>query len=847
MATKKAVAACTELCVECAVAPKAAAAAAEAARECSHVFHPLRNDVAVSPAAFQGGRRGQSATERQADASAVLAHVRHLGKLGGHDVRHLARIGDAMQAHVAADGAGGTSTIASGFSAGGGGDAAQHEAEVRRRELKNLVLEILNEARATTPPSTPSEVDEVAAQLRQELDYESAAFKIIVRSSERSPVEPARVLSASRSSGSGFMVDAERMLVVTNGHVVRGADAVFVLSALAPRTQVRADVVQVCYDLDIALVRIRTREAAAAWGDRVQPRAFKLCAEQRDMFVHKLDRRLKLRPAVRSLPEQAVGAGGGGGGGGGAEKACSGSVVRLQRVFAVGYPLGSSSVQISQGIVSGFEGISDELVIQTTAPISHGNSGGALLNVRGEVVGVTSSGIPSGENIGFAIPAATVRSVLDVFYSGRYALHRVLIVPELGIEFASGSSIDAATLPRITKTVGAAPATPAAGPVYAFDEKQEAGSAAGVGSVEAGELLRAAGEASAAEKPPPGVFVTQLDPLHAFATPLRGEPVGASGGGGGSGDDDEEAVAVPARAGGELSSSSEATAVQPFDLVTHFNGFELSNEGVTSERTYPRSISLTLLYRALPFLSEYTVRFWRRGIGAFANRYAFEPVLPVRDYDVRRFYREQFEDSSRLVRDNTAFDIGGQVRFVQLSLNLVESAKSFAPWLARYEQAANRTRPRLVVLADARGALRPLDVVTTVDGKEVGTRDQLLDLLRAKAERNERYMLIQTELGSMGVVSAEPERDESGSAGSAELMRALAAVLRAAKAGAAGAADEGKGGAAASGGDGDKAGGGDDDDGGSDDESGGEDKDDGKGEGEGEGGDDDDDDDDDDS
>ena len=678
---------------------------------CGHATDVLKNDFALKPPVAPAG-----AAERHADATAVLAHMRQLERSGGHDAVRISQVRDEMRSRLI--GAAADADVAGGSD---GDDDA--EKQRRRRELKDLVLDILNEARgAPQLPTTAEAAAEAAEQLKQELDYESAAFKIIVRSSARSPVDPRRVLSTSRSSGSGFMVDAERMLVVTNGHVVRNADAVSVLSALAPRSQVRARVVQVCYDLDIAVVAIDAANARAVWGDRVRPRAFTLCAQQRDMFVHRVDRRHRLANAGTA---DRAGSG------------CSGMVVRLQRVFAVGYPLGSSSVQISQGIVSGFEGISDEVVIQTTAPISHGNSGGALLNARGEVVGVTSSGIPSGENIGFAIPAATVRGVLDAFASGRYRLQRVLDVPHLGVAFAPGSSLDASSLPRLIKGTDGA---------YSFDEAPANG-----GDDDAAPAAGAAGADMKAV--PSGVFVAQLEPLHAFDTPIGGADDGAAG-----------------------------TPIQPFDLVTHFNGFELSNEGVTSERTYPRSISLTMLYRALPFLTEYTVRFWRANVGAFERRYAFAPPLPANDYAVRRFYKEQFVDSARLARENTAFDIEGQVRLVQLSVNLVESAKSFAPWLARYAQAAHRTQPRLVVLADARGALKHLDVVATMDGKRVGTRDDVLDLMRAKAERNERFTLVQTELGSSGVIVKEIERATSGGGGGTdEFMSALAAVVRAAR------------------------------------------------------------------
>ena len=90
-------------------------------------------------------------------------------------------------------------------------------------------------------------------------------------------------------------------------------------------------------------------------------------------------------------------------------------------VLAVGNPLGVGQT-VTMGIVSGkgrATGLSDgsfEDFIQTDAPINQGNSGGALVNTRGELVGINSQILsPSGGNIGigFAIPATMAGNVLE--------------------------------------------------------------------------------------------------------------------------------------------------------------------------------------------------------------------------------------------------------------------------------------------------------------------------------------------------------------------------------------------------------------------------------------------------
>lgn len=77
-------------------------------------------------------------------------------------------------------------------------------------------------------------------------------------------------------------------------------------------------------------------------------------------------------------------------------------LVRGQRVVAIGSPLGLFN-SVSDGIISGFRKIRDVDMIQFTAPISDGSSGGAVLNMYGEVVGISTAGIDSGQNLNLAV------------------------------------------------------------------------------------------------------------------------------------------------------------------------------------------------------------------------------------------------------------------------------------------------------------------------------------------------------------------------------------------------------------------------------------------------------------
>jgi Do/DeqQ family serine protease len=90
-------------------------------------------------------------------------------------------------------------------------------------------------------------------------------------------------------------------------------------------------------------------------------------------------------------------------------------------VLAIGNPLGLGQT-VTMGIISatgratGFGEGTFEDFLQTDAPINHGNSGGPLINTRGELIGINSQILsPSGGNIGigFAIPATMARNVMD--------------------------------------------------------------------------------------------------------------------------------------------------------------------------------------------------------------------------------------------------------------------------------------------------------------------------------------------------------------------------------------------------------------------------------------------------
>src|SRR5690242_2872173 len=113
-------------------------------------------------------------------------------------------------------------------------------------------------------------------------------------------------------------------------------------------------------------------------------------------------------------------------------------------VVAIGNPYGLDS-SVTSGIVSALNREIDapdntpiEGAIQTDAAINHGNSGGPLLNLAGNVVGVTSqiqSDSGANDGVGFAIPSNMVKTVVDQLISTGKVEH-----PLLGVRVGSASN-----------------------------------------------------------------------------------------------------------------------------------------------------------------------------------------------------------------------------------------------------------------------------------------------------------------------------------------------------------------------------------------------------------------------
>ena len=200
------------------------------------------------------------------------------------------------------------------------------------------------------------------------------------------PQQPAPEGKQEVGGGTGFVINQQSGLILTNRHVVTDTEAEYtVLTNEGQRyeaTVVARDAVN-----DMALVQIQDKNL----------------------------------PAVRLGDSDSVQIG--------------------QTVIAIGNALGEYRNTVTKGVISGIgrnvvagdnRGSSEQLegVFQTDAAINPGNSGGPLVNLQGEVIGINTAINSQGQLIGFAIPANEAKRMID-----SYEKYGRIVRPYLGIRY----------------------------------------------------------------------------------------------------------------------------------------------------------------------------------------------------------------------------------------------------------------------------------------------------------------------------------------------------------------------------------------------------------------------------
>jgi len=89
----------------------------------------------------------------------------------------------------------------------------------------------------------------------------------------------------------------------------------------------------------------------------------------------------------------------------------SSSLAVGERVYAIGAPEGLE-LTLSEGVISGLRDFDGAHVIQTSAPVSPGSSGGGLFDAHGHLIGITTFSMKEGQNLNFALPTEWVDALV---------------------------------------------------------------------------------------------------------------------------------------------------------------------------------------------------------------------------------------------------------------------------------------------------------------------------------------------------------------------------------------------------------------------------------------------------
>jgi S1-C subfamily serine protease len=207
----------------------------------------------------------------------------------------------------------------------------------------------LQSFREDTQQRTPSTSPKTTLDEATLVSRTQSAVVLVIATSR----EAKRTGKADREIGSGFFMNSAG-LVLTNYHVIKGSSSISV--QLDNGASFDAEIVFISSEKDFAILKV----------------------------------------PGRGLPALPLGD--------------SDKIRNGDKVLALGSPLGLEN-SVSPGFISGYRQLREGAFIQTTVPVSSGSSGGPLLNMQGEVVGIIRHSAPEGQNVNFAIPINEIKAI----------------------------------------------------------------------------------------------------------------------------------------------------------------------------------------------------------------------------------------------------------------------------------------------------------------------------------------------------------------------------------------------------------------------------------------------------
>lgn len=212
-------------------------------------------------------------------------------------------------------------------------------------------------------------------QINQQVPWQSidamafqAVGQLFVQGTQFNWREPYVAGHTFENVGSCFMIDSAGHLV-TSWHVVDQASSLWVQFSSTGRAPLQVSIKSVCPEKDIALLQLHKESL------------------------------MMIKKVLGKVPFLLFGN--------------SDTVARADNVMILGYPLMQYRIKSTTGIVSGKEMVAGQSLIQITAPINPGTSGGPVFDRFGHVIGITSCLVPDAQNIGFCVPSQDFLTIQD--------------------------------------------------------------------------------------------------------------------------------------------------------------------------------------------------------------------------------------------------------------------------------------------------------------------------------------------------------------------------------------------------------------------------------------------------
>lgn len=186
-----------------------------------------------------------------------------------------------------------------------------------------------------------------------------AVVWIIAQIKEFNWLEPQGEGEQYESRGTGFFINQDGYILTTL-HIVNNAISIWIVIPHISKKNLKASLVSLCPERDLALLKLDDDELTY------------------------------IKQFVLQIPALVFGN--------------SDAVSRAESVLLLSYPLGQGHLKGTTGVISGREWLQGQLMLQMTAPVNQGSSGGPVISCDGRVVGITIAMDVHAQNVGYAIP-----------------------------------------------------------------------------------------------------------------------------------------------------------------------------------------------------------------------------------------------------------------------------------------------------------------------------------------------------------------------------------------------------------------------------------------------------------